>query len=192
MAATDSPRRKTFTVHLGAEAVAASTAYVLVDLSDTTNFPHNDTNWINLLGLILNTEKHSDGVFDIWVGSIYEVDADNGSAEWFKVFHLEHVANTTDSTDRFAEVVDFTLGGANPDGINCKVNSGGTGFVYLLSNQEQAGSDNWQTDTGLASPAGAASGATGKPGAGDIVVWVEEVSDAGTLDFSLTAIYEAH
>jgi len=43
----------------------------------------------------------------------------------------------------------------------------------------------------LASPAGAAAGATGKPGDGDIVVWVEEVSGTGTIDFCLTAIYEA-
>jgi hypothetical protein len=192
MAATDAPRRKTFGVHLGAEAVAASTAYVLVDLSDTTNFPHADTNWLNLLGLHLNAELQSDGVFDIWVGVIYEVDAENGSAEWLHCFHLEAADNATDSTGHREQSVDFTLGGGNPDGINCQVNSGGTGLVYFVSNQEQAGNANWQTDTGLASPVGAAAGATGKPGAGDIVIWAEEVADAGTLDFSLTAIYEAH
>jgi len=192
MASTDAPRRKTFAVNVGAEAVAASTPYVVVDLSDTTNFPHSDSNWLNLLGLSLNAEKASDGVYDVWVGVIYEVDASNGSAEWLHVFHLEASGNPTDSTDRFAQVIDFTLGGGNPDGINCQVNSGGTGLIYFAGNQSQAGNSNWQTDTGLASPVGAAAGATGKPGAGDLVCWVEEVSGTGTIDFSLTAIYEAH
>ena len=40
----------------------------------------------------------------------------------------------------------------------------------------------WQTDTGLLSPAGNAGGATGKPGVGDLVLWVEEVTNGGTLD----------
>lgn len=181
--------RAKFTACLGAQAVAASTPYVLVDLSDTTNYPHTKTGEVHLLGLMLNTEKASDGVYDIFVGVISEVDATNGTAEWFKVFHLEHVNNTTDSTDRFAQVVDFSLGGASREGINCHITAAGA-MSRIVTNQQQAGHVNWQTDTGLASPVGAAAGATGKPGAGDVVVWVEEVSGAGTIDFHITAIYE--
>jgi hypothetical protein len=186
MAASDAPRRETYYASLGAEAVAASTPYVLVDLSDTTNFPHNDANFLNLLGLVLHTEKASDGVYDIWVGVVIENDATDGSAKWFHVFHLEHVDNTTDSTDRFAQTIDFTLGGANPDGVNCKIASGAA--TYIVTNQQQAANGNWQNDTNRASPVGS----TTKPGVGDVVVWVEEVSGTGTLDFVLSAIYEAH
>lgn len=186
MAATDSPRRKTWAVNLGAEAVAGSTPYVLVDLSDTVNFPHNEDNWLNLLGLILSAEKAGDGVYDIWVGVVTENDATDGSADWLHVFHLESVQNPTDSTDRFHETVDFTLGGANPDGIICKVTSGA--LVHFAGNQGQADSANWQNDTNRASPVGT----TTPPGVGDLVVWVEEVSGTGTLDFSLTALYEDH
>jgi hypothetical protein len=192
MASTDAPLRRTFTVNLGAEAVAASTAYVLVDLDDSTNYPHTDTSFLDLLGLHMVAEKATDGAYDIWTGVIYEVDADNGSAKWLDVWHIESVDNPTDSTWRGHREVDFTLGGANPDGIRCRVNSGGTGLVYFVGNQEQAGNTNWQTDTGLASPVGAAGGATGKPGAGDIVVWVEEVGGSGTIDFSITATYTDH
>lgn len=186
MAATDARRRLTYAATLGAEAVADSTPYVLVDLSDTTNFPHLSANWINVLGLVLSAEKHSDSTIDIWVGVVTENDATDGTAQWFHCFHMEHVANSTDSTDRMHEVVDFTMGGANPDGLCCQVTSGVT--VYLVSNQSQAGNANWQNDTNRASPVGA----TTIPAAGDIVVWVEEVGGTGTLDFCLTAIYEAH
>lgn len=178
-------------VNVGAEAVAASTGYVVVDLSDTSNFPHSNTDHLHLLSLILSSEKASDGIFDVWVGVVYEVDGSDGSVQWLHVFHLQAVGNSTDSTDRFAQQIDFTLNGANPDGINCKVNAAGTGLTFFAGNQTQADNVTWQTDVGLASPVGAAAGATGKPGAGDIVCWVEEVTNGGTLDFSLTAIYEA-
>lgn len=186
MASTDAPRRTTYTAILGAEAVAASTPYVLIDLSDTTNFPHSNTNWLNVLGLVLNAEKGSDGVYDVWIGIVTENDATDGTAEWFQVLHLESVLNPTDSTDRFHASVDLTLGGANPDGVNCKVTSGAT--PYLVTNQSQAANANWQNDTDRASPAGS----TTKVGVGDVVVWIEEVSGTGTLDFCLTAIYEDH
>ncbi len=181
--------RETYFVSVGAEAVSGSTAYVLVDLSDITNFPHKATTALHLMGLILHAEKASDGVYDIWVGVITEVDATNGTAEWIHVYHLEASGNPTDSTDRFAQAIDFSLGGHNPNGINLRITGGSS--LHLATNQSQAGHVNWQTDTGLASPVGGAGGATGKPGAGDLVVWVEEVSGSGTIDFIISAIYEA-
>ena len=138
-----------------------------------------------LLGLWLNTEQHGNGIFDIWVGVITEVDASNGTAQWLHVFHLESDHNPTDSKDRFAGAVDFTLGGSRPEGIDLSIVSEATS--KFKGNQSQAGNTNWQTDTDLASPVGT----TTKPGAGDLVAWAEEVGDGGTLDFSLTAAYSA-
>lgn len=177
--------RETYFVSLGAEAVADSTPYVLVDLSDTTNFPHENSNALHLAGLVLNTEKASDGIFDIWVGVVTENDATDGTAEWVHVFHLQASGNPTDSTDRFGQTIDFTLGGHNEEGINLLVSGGAT--PHLATNQSQAANSNWQNDTNRASPVGA----TTKPGVGDLVVWVEEVTTGGTLDFVISALYEA-
>jgi hypothetical protein len=177
---------------VGAEATAADTAVVLVDLSDSTNFPHSSsqTNWINVLGIFGSVETASDGPYDIWLGVISEVDASNGTAEWFDVIHCESPQNATDDKGHYLFSRDYTLGGGNPDGICCKITSGS--MDYIATGQNQAGNTNWQTDVGLLSPAGAAAGATGKPGAGDIVAWVEETGGTGTCDWSLTVIYEAH
>ena len=167
-----------FVASLGAEAVSASTAYVLVDLSDSTNFPHNHTGYILLKSLRLHAEKASDGVYDVWVGVITEVDASNGTADWLHVFHLEHIANNSaETTDRFAQQVFF-----GP--ANLEIVSGA--LTHVVTNQQQAGNTNWQTDANLTSPVGA----TTKSGVGDLVVWVEEVSGTGTLDFILSADYE--
>lgn len=171
-----------FVAALGAEGIDASTAYVLVDLSDSTNYPHNHTNAILLKSLRLNTEKKGDGIFDVWVGVITEVDASNGTADWLHVFHLEHIPNNSaETTDRFADQVFF-----GP--VNLRIVDGA--LDHVVTNQQQAGNTNWKTGTGLASPVGAAAGATGKPGAGDLVVWVEEVTTGGTLDFTISADYE--
>ena len=177
-----------FYASLGAEGIDASTPYVLIDLSDISIFPNphvggNKTQNINLLSLSINAETHTTGVFDVWVGVIYEVDATNGSARWFHVWHMEEDTNATDSAGRFADQVDYTLG--NPEGLNCLVNDAGDGLVYQASNQEQAGNTNWQTDVTLT----ASSGTAVAPGVGDIVVWVEEVTTGGTIDFNITALY---
>ena len=193
MAATDAPRRPgVYVVNVGAEATDGSLPVVLVDLSDSTNFPHSslETNWINVLGVFGSVETASDGPYDIWLGVISEVDASNGTAEWFDVIHCQSPQNATDNLGHFLFTRDYTLGGSNPDGINCMVTAGAT--PYLATAQTQAGNTNWQTDVGLLSPVGAAAGATGKPGAGDIVAWIEETGGTGTCDWSLTLVYAAH
>jgi hypothetical protein len=174
---------------LGAEAVAASTPYVLVDLSDTTNYPHDTSDELHLLMVHVSVEQQSDGAFDLWVGVVTENDATDGSVDWLHAFHAETVSNPTDSTGHVAETLDFTAGGANPDGVNLRIESGAP--VGFLTNETQANSANWQNDVGRTSPAGAGAGTTGKPGVGDLVLWVEEVADGGTLDFSVTVLYEA-
>jgi len=174
-----------FAVTLGKEAVAASTPYVLVDLDDVANFPHSRTIELHLLGLILNAEKASDGIYDIWVGVVTENDATDGSVTWVYCFHLESVLNPTDSTDRFAWQVDFTLGGAVDEGVNLNVTAGV--LTKFASNLTQANHVNWQNDVNRDSPVGAAT----KPGVGDLVMWVEEVGGTGTIDFCITPIYEA-
>lgn len=165
-------------LHLGAEAVAASTAYMLVDLSDATNYHHVKTNGIHLCELQVGAEIHS-GTFDLWFGVITEVDASNGTAQWFHVVHAEKKSTLN-------VMASFMVGGLNQQGLDLTIVAGAA--VNHLSNVSLAGDTLFQNDTGLASVLGAAAGATGIPGAGDIVMYVEEVS-TGTMDFSICTGY---
>ena len=172
-----------FLAVLQKEAVAGTTAYVLVDLSDTTNFRHSNTNAIVLKSLALHAEKAADGVYDIWVGVISEVDATNGTAIWLHCFHLEASGNPTDSTDRFAQKIEY-------GDISLDVNAATAGsekLKYVVSNITLAGNTAWQNDTALASPIG---DSTSKPGEGDLVMYVEEVSGSGTIDFLVAVEYD--
>jgi len=166
-----------FTAFINYEAVAASTPYVLVDLSDTTNYPHNHTGRVILHDIHVHAEVASSGVYDIWFGVISEVDASNGTAEWFEVLHLQSLASLLGFNDSI-----------NFGPLDCLIEDDAP--VHFVTAAQQAGNTNWQTDTGLGSPAGAAGGDTGKPGPGDVVMWVEEVSGSGTIDFSVAVHYE--
>lgn len=177
-----------FHVSLGAEAISASTPYVLIDLDDVAVFPNpgtmgDDTQHIDLLSLSIDAETHSTGVFDVWVGVVYENDGTDGSVKWLHVWHLEEDTNATDSATRFAGQTDYTGGGSNPEGLNCRIVDGAT--VYFVTNQKQTNSSDWKNDTAIAS----SSGVNVASGVGDLVVWVEEVSGTGNIDFNITALY---
>jgi len=180
--------RPTYTAVLNAAGVAATTGYVLIDKSDITNYPHTRIGSINLLSLSFNAEKASDGDFTIIIGVVVENDETNGSIVGVLNFHLSSNQNPTDSTDRFSSFFwDLTLGGGNQEGLNLSVVSGA--LTNIISNIADDDNTVWQNDTGLASPAGAAGGATGKPGVGDLVMLVTENAETGNIDFTATVLY---
>lgn len=177
------PSRARHVAHLNVEAVAASTTYILVDLSDTTNFPHVATSEIHVLGIVTSIEQLSDGSFDVYFGVVTENDATNGSASFFYAIHSEGVQNPTDSSGGQHIEADFTLGGANPEGVICDVLSGAT--TRFVSNNELSSSVLLQNDVARTTPVG-----TANPAVGDLVMYLEEVNDGGTLDVGVTVIYE--
>jgi len=170
------------------EAVSASTAYVLVDLSDTTNYCHDGSNVLYVQRIRVSAEKASDGAYDLWFGTVVENDSTDGTAHWFHCLHLEMAENPTDSTDRFVGEIEMATP-TRPEGLCLAIDTASGKPFYFLSNATQANSSNWQNDTGLASPAGAAGGATGKPGVGDLVMWCEETGGSGTIDLCVSVDY---
>ena len=178
-----SHKHKIDTVHFHVAAIAATTPYVLVDLSDTTNFLHTETDGLGVLAVHITAFPSTTGNWSIHVGVITEVDASNGTADWFYGVTFSQILYVDTTRD-------FTLGGTNEGGLDCTIVAGA--HPRWLTNDQQAGHVNWQTDTGLASPVGTAGGATGKPGAGDIVMLVTENSGTSTLSLDVTLEYLTH
>jgi len=174
---------------LSKEAIAADTYYILVDISDTTNYSHPvSTQAIGLLQLDIEAESTDDGDYDVWVGVLRENDGTDGSIDWLHVFHIETFLNATDSHGlRLTKTVDFTCGGVNPKGLDCSIVS--SRLVYLRSDANSGNVAALKNDVGdLGSAAG---GSSLSPAAGDLMVWIEEVS-GNTLDLCLTAWYVAY
>ena len=57
---------------------------------------------------------------------------------------------------------------------------------FFLTNQGSADDTTYESDAEHASP----HDDTSLMAAGDVIIWIEEVSGTGTLDFSLLAIYD--
>ena len=164
-----------FTAVLSADAIAASTMYQIIDLSDAANYPHTATNQLILKRIRLNCEKDTIGIFRVKVGIVIENDGTDGSATWLHTFHLEANGNPTDGTDRFAQEHTFNL--------DCQVSAGA--LVNYVSNDVLAANALLKNDVARTSPVG-----TGNPGAGDLMVYVEEITDGGTIDVTISADYD--
>lgn len=170
---------------LDVQAVAASTWYIMVDRDDTTNYDHSSTvASFNVLGIDYSVEKASDGIFDLWVGVVLENDATNGTAQWIDVRHIEASGNPTDSTDRFHYYVDFTCCSSRPEGLCCEVVSSKTPWITGTASGDQTALQN-----DAANLANAGGGSSKSAVAGDIVLWVEEVTDGGTIDACVKIFY---
>jgi len=161
-------------------ALDADKAAVLVDLSDTTNFPHSLTGKLRVYGIQVNTEVKADGAFILYLGVVTEVDGTDGSTKWIAALLLETVDNPTDSTGARA----FSL--RWPNGLDLEVSGGAP--VKFLSNAGHTDNVAWQTDTDLDSPYG---DAASPPGAGDLVAYLDETGGTGTCSFSITVEYIA-
>jgi len=164
-----------FTAVLGnVSDLAASTMYQLIDLSDDTNFPHTATGAIVLKRLRFHEEKKTDGRFIVYVGVVTENDGTDGTADWLHAFIVEADGNPTDGTDRFAQELEFNL--------NLEVDTGV--LVNYVTNLQLADNALLKNDVARTSPVGSAN-----PAAGDLMVYVHETSDGGTINFTISADY---
>ena len=160
---------KTYTfVELVKDAIAADTPFQLVDLSDTTNFPHAHDDRIILKGLQLEATLSSTGggVFAVYVGVITENDSTDGSATWLRKWDVQPVGGATHYHEQ-----EFPLAG-----VDLKVISGS--LLHFASNASQDDNANWKNDAAIEN---IVSTTAGNPGVGDLVAWVEEVVNGSTL-----------
>jgi len=164
-----------FTATLGIDDIAADTMYQLIDLSDAANYPHTSTNKIILKRVRLHAEKKTDGEFNLYVGVVIENDATDGTAKWLHCFRLENNGNPTDSSDRFAQPLEFNL--------DLEVSGGA--LVNYVTNLELANDALLKNDVARTSPVG-----TANPGVGDLMFYVDETGGAGTVDFTVSADYD--
>ena len=157
---------ETFSISGDFAAIATTTAFMLVDLSDTTNWPHTNTDHIVIDYIILEAEPTTSFRGTIELGYLLNVDATNGDFVEVNGFDF------TQKSDVLLEAVDF-----GSHGLHCTNNHH---FGLTTANNTL-----FQTDVNLEGP----DGNTSYPsGAGDLILFVTQT--AGTVDVEVTIGYE--
>jgi hypothetical protein len=158
------------------ENIAADQGFILVDLTDTANFPHTETGKIRLYSLTIDVQTDTSGDFIIYIGTIIEVDATDGSTTWLLGLLCQWDDNPTDGTAHRQYFFNWEKG------LDLEVSGGA--MVNVISNAGDAADVVWQTDVNLDSPVGAASSPSGT---GDLCMFADRT--AGNLDISVTVEY---
>ena len=152
-------------IHLDAEDVDATTGYMLVDLSDTTNWPHTNTGHIDVLFVLLTIDPSSTFSGDIQLGFLTNVDGTNGDFNEFFEIHMEKKPD--------------------PQFISIQYGAFGTSLeTDHLFGPIDANNAIWQTDVDLQGPSGATSFPSGN---GDMVMQVTR--SASDVSVSITVGY---
>lgn len=153
-------------VHFDIQNVQAQTAYMIVDLSDTTNWPHTKTGYITIEYLILEVDPDSSYAGEVKLGFLSNVDVDNGD------FHQIIDIDMARQSALLVETIDFGSHGMDLEKAH-------------WFGPTTADSTLFQTDTSLKGPDGNTSYPAGD---GDLVLIIERT--AGAVDVSLTIGYE--
>lgn len=147
--------------------VSATTGYILVDKSDTTNYPHGSANPIIVKSVRVEAETEATSPeYNIRIGVLEEVDATDGTTRWFYEARVATVARLVDHVKYDGE------------GLSCDTTPGFIGTRNTTNTR-------FQTDTAIANP----TGTNANPGAGDIVAELVEVAGTGTISAVLQVEY---
>ena len=158
-----------FAVELCAANVGADKGYMIVDLSDTTNWPHVNTGKVVIYNVAASFTLDSSftGRFDL--GWLSGVTATNGDLHHIHSWRFDAATAGVNFSD------ELTFGGSEAY-FECN-----TAYWFGLTSSDDT---TWQSDVNLTGPDGNASFPSGN---GDLVCRVDR--GAGTMSFGLTVIY---
>jgi len=156
-------------VHMDVQTTSTLIAYMLVDISDTTNWKHTNTGEIVVDYIIVQVDPTSNFLGEVKIGFLTDVDATNGN------FHQLLDIDMARKADLFSEVIEF-----GSHGMCCGADSH---FGPIIAN-----STLFQTDVNLGGPNDPSTLAY-PSGNGDLVLIVDG-DGTNFVDVSITIGYE--
>ena len=158
------------------QSISATAYAALIDLSDTTNFPHENTARIDLSWLKVVLELASNSVGTVKLGVITRVDGTNGDVSWLFV-----VPFTKSGTRRILSINNFA-----PSQLKLGVTGGA--LDYAVTNDTSTNVAAINTGTTLDSPRGTS---TVTPAVGDVVIGYTHTSGSA-WDATVSCFYHSH
>lgn len=177
MFTTNSERELNARCSLGGTQNTATTSYWgFIDLSDTVNWPHDDTGRIDISYVSLLVDKAATARGTTSLGLITRIDG--ASADIAYIASASFVQNDSSSIEIIANFA--------PSQLKCDVVAGTT--PHIKTNNIVTGLTAINTSTPLAFGAG---GATFTPAVGDLILRVVTTT-AGDLTWGVSCFYHSH
>jgi hypothetical protein len=152
--------------------MSASEDLILIDISDTTNYPHIDTSYIHLENIRIHTDSSASADYTLEIGFLDDVDADNGN--FYSLIDVDGTKTTGQRKEIFLNLY--------PNGPRCQTSS-------IATSEKSLNDTAFQTDVNLASTLDP--GTTDTPsGDGDFVLRV--TVNAGTVIVGVELSYHTH
>jgi hypothetical protein len=161
-------------VHFDTEFAAGAVTqdFIIIDLSDTTNYAHSNTGYIHIEELHLYAYGASSSTFTAQIGFLENVDGTDG--DFYELMHL-YGDKTSGQTYNFERKF-------YPNGPRCQ-------SAYVTTSDNSANDTAFQTDVNLASTLDPSTADT-PSGDGDIVMRI--VSTTGDFAVELNLSYHTH
>lgn len=153
--------------------IAGDMPYLLIDLSDSTNWPHSATNEVILKSVTAQGAVSGAHHWHLTVGVVVENDATDGTAIWVTNLHLASLSGVFAPPQRT-----YANGGLN-------LRAASSALTYGVANRHSE-LTSWQSDTAIS----ATVGTTGTVAVGDVVILADELTDGSTLGFSICVDYD--
>lgn len=170
----ETPQERNVLARLSINDVAASVYAILVDLSDTTNFPHDSTGRIDISDVALQIDRNSTAMGRVILGVITRIDGTSAD--------ITYATGLMFSKNNVQSIV--IIDNYAPSQLKLGVVDGETPF--FISSAKETNVTAVNTGVTLNSPRGAA---TVTPGVGDVIVKFEW--SAGTYDANVRAFYHS-
>ena len=163
-------------IHFHVDNVSASETYILVDMSDTTNYPHTSATVLHIDSLYYAVEGDTNADYAIDFYFLEDVDGSDGDAYmWFSITGNKTAGNTV------SRYIDWS--GSGPI---MKSSTGGTkpsSNKVSLADTDYSSADNYKSTHNMAV-------ANTPCGSGDIVLKITRT--AGSFNLILNLAYHAH
>jgi len=155
-------------------ALTGDQRFIVIDLSDTTNYPHSETDHVILKEIIYTACLDANtGSWEITFGTVTRIDATNGDVTWYNGSKI-----TNKGCYAMPKLQQYPYYGLD-------LTQSGTTLTYVNSGYKDTNSVQWQTDVNLTTFLGGSAA----PGDGDLVIFFDEESDGAGLYFTAQLIY---
>ena len=151
--------------------ISATADFIFIDISDTTNYPHDNTSWIHFGNLIIDVDASNLADYEIHLGFLSNVDATNGDFT-----HIYGWSGTKSAGNNIREVI-----ATHPESVKARPSSN--------IGKQDLNDTAFQTDVNLASTKDPATADT-PSGDGDIALRV--TMNAGSINLKLGVVYHSH